>query len=78
MGVIRLRRKITNWGHAYGIRVTKAELERLGLRPNDVADVEVRGEPAPVDWSHITPIRMGRYASERHDEIIGEGLDADR
>ncbi len=75
MGSIRLQRKVVRWGHAYGIRVTKAEMGRLGLRENDTATVDVRAEPQPVDLGHLTLLRLGRNAAENHDDIIGAGLD---
>ncbi len=77
MAEILVHRKIVPWGNGFGIRLTKAELARLGLRPRDEAEVIVRGERKGVDLSHIHFINLGPNASERHDEIIGEGMEAD-
>lgn len=77
MGEIQVHRRILAWGNGYGIRLTKADLERLGLRPHDEAEVVVRGEPKGIDLSTLPVFHLGGDASIRHDEIIGEGLDAD-
>lgn len=46
---MHVRRRLTEWGNGYGNRITKAEARTLGIRPGDVVDVEVRGEPTPND-----------------------------
>jgi hypothetical protein len=74
MGEIQLHRRIVPWGNGYGIRVSKGELERLGLRPRDEAEVVIRGERSGLDLSRLHPIDLGRDAAERHDDILGEGL----
>jgi hypothetical protein len=77
MGEILVHRKIVPWGNGFGIRLSKGDLERLGLRPRDEAEVLVRGERKGVDLSHFHFLRIGGDASIHHDDLIGEGLDAD-
>lgn len=76
MGEIQVHRRILAWGNGYGIRLTKADLERLGLRPHDEAEVVVRGERKGLDLGNVHFMRLGG-GSKRHDEIIGAGLDED-
>ena len=76
MGEILVHRKIVPWGNGYGIRLSKTDLERLGLQPRDEAEVLVRGERTGVDLSKFHFLRLGGDASIHHDDIIGEGLDA--
>lgn len=77
MGEILVHRKIVPWGNGYGIRLSKAELARLGLRPREEAEVLVRGERKGLDVSRIRTLHLGGNGSLRHDDIIGEGLHAD-
>ncbi|MEK6985037.1 MAG: hypothetical protein AABX89_01470 [Candidatus Thermoplasmatota archaeon] len=77
MGEIQIHRRIVAWGNGYGIRLTKGELERLGLRPRDEAEVIVRGERKGIDFSRLRFLHLSGDAGARHDDIIGEGLDAD-
>lgn len=76
MGEIQVNRRILAWGNGYGIRLTKADLERLGLRPHDEAEVVVRGERKGLDLAKVQFLRLGG-GSKHHDEIIGAGLDED-
>lgn len=56
---MHVRRRVTEWGNGYGIRITKAEARKLGIRPGDLVDVEVRGEPQPNDVSKLPTFRLG-------------------
>ncbi|HEX2066768.1 MAG TPA: hypothetical protein VHI93_08150 [Candidatus Thermoplasmatota archaeon] len=76
MGEILVHRRIVHWGNGFGIRLTKGDLERLGLRPRDEAEVLIRGQPKGVDLGNLPTLHLGGDASLRHDDIIGEGLDA--
>ncbi|MFA5862832.1 MAG: AbrB/MazE/SpoVT family DNA-binding domain-containing protein [Candidatus Thermoplasmatota archaeon] len=55
----RVRRRLTEWGNGYGIRITKAEARKLGLRAGDTVDVEVQGEVAPNDVKRLPTFRLG-------------------
>lgn len=62
--------KILEWGNSYGIRLTKAEAERLGLRPGDEVIVEVKAKPdEKVDLSGVRTMSLGGDLAERHDEV---------
>jgi hypothetical protein len=74
MGEIQVHRRIVPWGNGYGIRLSRSELDRLGLRPRDEAEVTIRGERSGLDLSKIHAIDLGPDASETHDDILGEGL----
>lgn len=70
----RIRRRLTEWGNGYGIRLTKAEARKLGLKAGDTVDVEVKGEPAPNDVASLPKLHLGgRYDI---DKIIEEETDA--
>ena len=56
---MHVRRRVTEWGNGYGIRITKTEARKLGIQPGDVVDVEVRGEPQPNDVDRLPVFRLG-------------------
>lgn len=39
--VLTLRRRLSRWGNSYGIRVTKAEVARLGVQAGDEVELEL-------------------------------------
>ncbi len=78
MGKVRFRRKILRWGNGYGIRLTKAEAERLGATEKTVVDVEIEAEPPRFDPTRFRFVPMGPDASRRHTELAAEAADAGR
>lgn len=50
--------RVLKWGNSYGIRLTKAELDRAGLAPGVEAVLRVR--PGPVDVSSLPVIKGGK------------------
>lgn len=72
----KIRRRLTAWGNGYGIRLTKAEAKKLGLKAGDTVDVELRGAAAPNDVSRLPTLHLG--GTYDIDEIIEEEADAGR
>ncbi|HUR70158.1 MAG TPA: AbrB/MazE/SpoVT family DNA-binding domain-containing protein [Candidatus Thermoplasmatota archaeon] len=72
----KIRRRLTEWGNGYGIRLTKAEAKKLGLRAGDTVDVELRGSPAPNDVARLPALHLG--GTYDIDEIVEEEADAGR
>lgn len=72
----KIRRRLTEWGNGYGIRLTKAEAKKLGLRAGDTVDVELHGSPAPNNVSDLPSLQLG--GTYDIDEIIEEETDAGR
>lgn len=77
MARIRVQRKILRWGNGFGIRLTKADLQKLQLRAGSEAQVTVSGEAQRVDLTHLRWFRDEPDVGRRHDELLGEALDAD-
>lgn len=73
---IRLRRRLTEWGNGFGIRLTRKEAEALGVRAGDVIDAEVHAEPRPNDVASLPTYRLG--GSYDIDAILEEEADAGR
>lgn len=64
-----MRAKVLKWGNSYGIRLSKADVEDLGLEEGDEVIVEVKAMPGePVDVSHLSSFELGGLAEE-HDEV---------
>lgn len=76
MDSLRIRRRLVKWGNAYGIRLTRKEVDQLGLHEKDPVDVEVRPESEGIQVDRLTRLRLGRAASVRHDEWAKEAADA--
>jgi hypothetical protein len=71
---MHVRRRVTEWGNGYGIRITKAEARKLGIRAGDVVDLEVRGAPQPNDVAKLPAFRLG--GAYDIDAILEEEDDA--
>lgn len=74
----RFRRKLLAWGNGFGIRVTKADAERLGLHAGQEIDVHIAPASDEVDLSHLAFFDDGPDVSVRHDEELRRALDAGR
>lgn len=67
--------RIKRWGNSYGVRLTKADLERLGLAEGDPVEISLR-KPARARSGKVRlpPIPTVRdddpHASERHDQYL--------
>ena len=60
MNITRIRK----WGNSYGIRIPKENMEELGIRPDDM--VEIQAESGRLT---ITPIQKVRY---RLDDLLAQ------
>lgn len=62
--------EVKRWGNSYAIRLTKGDLERLGLHEGDAVQVDLQAV-APsgrIDLSHLPRLDdPDPSASERHD-----------
>lgn len=62
--------KLLRWGNSYGIRVSKADVEREGLREGQEFRILIRAKPGQkVDVSRLPAFDLGGDLSERHDEV---------
>lgn len=66
-----LHGKALEWGGSIGIRISKAEAQRLGIRPGQEVDLKVLPATYRLDVSKFHTFRDGRGADE-HDRILGE------
>jgi hypothetical protein len=63
-----IKAKLLKWGNSYGLRIAKADVERLGLQVGDELDFSLAGRHK-VDISHIPSFDLGGIGP-RHDEIL--------
>jgi antitoxin component of MazEF toxin-antitoxin module len=64
-----MRAKVLEWGNSYGIRLSKADVEELGLQPGDEVVVDVKAKPGDeIDVSGLRSFPLGGLADE-HDEV---------
>jgi antitoxin component of MazEF toxin-antitoxin module len=61
--------KILRWGNSYGIRISKKEAEREGLREGQEVVIEIKAKPGEkIDVSWLRPMDLGGLA-DHHDEV---------
>lgn len=65
-------KRILRWGNSYGIRLTKAEVEALGLHEGDGVRVEVEPRRKKIDWDTFPSLNLGpgpHDLSTNHDDL---------
>jgi antitoxin component of MazEF toxin-antitoxin module len=61
--------KVLRWGNSYGIRISKQDAEREGLREGQEVVVVIKARPGQkVDLSGLRTMDLGGLASH-HDEV---------
>ncbi len=68
--------KALEWGGSIGIRISKAEATRLGIRPGQELNLKVLPAEHRMDLSHFHTFRDGVGADE-HDRFLGEARSRD-
>lgn len=64
-----IKAKLLKWGNSYGLRIAKADVERLELHPGEEVEVTVGGRLDKVDISHIRMFHWGGGGARHHDQI---------
>jgi antitoxin component of MazEF toxin-antitoxin module len=61
--------KVLRWGNSYGIRISKEEALRAGLREGQEVVVDIQAKPGDrIDLTGLTTYDLGGLAA-RHDEV---------
>lgn len=63
-----IKAKLLKWGNSYGLRIAKADAERLGLQVGDEMEFSM-ARPGKVDVSQIPVFHMGGIGA-KHDAIL--------
>lgn len=61
--------KLLRWGNSYGLRLTKRDVERLGLHEGSQVDVSLLEKQDRIEAPHYT-FAGGRDGSRNHDEVL--------
>lgn len=71
----RIKATVRKWGNTYGIRISKRDMERLGIQEGAEVTAVVSTEPAPPDMSRF-PVFYGpdEFGSRDHDRLFGESV----
>lgn len=73
---ILIRKRLTRWGNGYGIRLTKAETERLNVQAGDELEAEIFGDedrPSRADLDRLAIFDFGGALDGIDlDELAGE------
>jgi hypothetical protein len=74
IGVDTMDAEVKKWGNSYGIRLSKKELERLGIKEGDVVAValkKTKRKTARISLEGLPTFHdPDPYASVRHDEYL--------
>jgi len=71
---LQVRRRLLKWGNGYGIRLTHADVEKLGLRAGDEVDAHLGRAPIFNDTSKLTTFDSGiDWSKADMDELAAEG-----
>lgn len=71
---VHLRRRLLKWGNGYGVRITKKEAMRLGLKPGSELDLEIRPITVKEEVDALPAYRLGGQYDI--DATLEEELDA--
>lgn len=67
--------RLLRWGNSFGIRLSKADVERLHLVPGHDVRILVEEDLPPLDPLDVRKYDLGGDAADRHDELFpAEGL----
>lgn len=73
---IHIRRRLTEWGNGYGIRLTKGEARDLGVDAGDTIEADIRTEPEANDVQGLPAYRLG--GTYDIDEVLEDEANAGR
>lgn len=74
MSDVEVRAKLLEWGNSYGIRLSKDDVQRFGLRPNHEVRIRLEIKGAPLRVKDLPSFDL-QGASDRHDELFAESVD---
>lgn len=67
-----LHAKAIPWGGSIGLRISRAEAKRLGIKEGQEIDLKVMTKKDRLDVSHFPTFNDGGVAARDHDRILGE------
>ncbi|MCL2571225.1 MAG: AbrB/MazE/SpoVT family DNA-binding domain-containing protein [Defluviitaleaceae bacterium] len=63
---------ISKWGNSRGVRIPKPYLEDLGLKENDIVDIEMDGNVIIIKKASM---RISKSLEERFEDFYGTDFD---
>lgn len=67
---VRISKPLRRWGNAYGIALSRTEVEALGARLGDILEGDLQSHGPGTDLRGITPLRLGGAGDI--DETLGD------
>lgn len=77
MSEVEVRGKLLEWGNSYGIRLSKDDVQRFGLRPNQDLRIRLDVGAKPLRVSDLPSFNLGR-AADHHDELFAKSVSDER
>lgn len=74
MSDVEVRAKLLEWGNSYGIRLSKDDVQRFGLGPNQEVRIRLSIDKAPLRAKDLPSFDL-QGAADRHDDIFADSVD---
>lgn len=63
---------VKRWGNSYAVRLTKADLQRLGVHEGSVVEVNVQPVRVPVDLADLPTFRDDLPLGDARAQLYGQ------
>lgn len=74
MSDVELRGRLLEWGNSFGIRLSKDDVQRFGLRPNQQVRIRLEIDAKPLRVADLPSFDLGR-AADHHDKLFAQSVD---
>jgi antitoxin component of MazEF toxin-antitoxin module len=74
MSYVAVKARLLKWGNSFGLRLSRRDVERLGLEPDKEIEVHVETSPRQTRVEDLPTFDLGRDAADRHDELFAESV----
>jgi hypothetical protein len=74
---MHVRRPLTKWGNGWGLRLTKKEVEKLGVKPGEPVEADLRSKPPRNPIDQLPSWNLGGRPLD-DDELADAVLEAKR
>lgn len=69
MSEVELKGRLLAWGNSYGIRLSRDDVQRFGLKPDQEIRVKLEVERAAIGVSDLPSFDLGG-AADMHDDLF--------
>lgn len=74
MSEVEVKGRLLAWGNSYGIRLSRDDVQRFGLKPDQEIRVKLEIEQEALGVSDLPSFDLGR-AADRHDDLFAQSVE---